>query len=438
MNRFVFGTVVLLIPVANVTIVFAQDKGGTGGGAAPAGGGGTTTAAPTVQYYPGGVAPTPAGQPLGGGNTGDYGKFEYGRGGGSSTMYGNESGGGDFGRGPGGDTVTLGGGIEGNLNSDTHTVRKGDTLWGICDYYFRNPYQWPRIWSYNPQIQNPHWIYPGDLINLRSGAQLPSTSTGPQTTGPSMIDRRRQVTPETIFLRDTGFIDDSDKDNWGEVSGASIDKMFLTDTDEIYMHVAEGHDPKVGQELTIFRPLRSVSGGKLVQIQGSVRVNRWDPKTRTARGEISETLDVVERGARIGPVGRRFKVVPPLRNETELKAEIIASIYPHSFYGQNQVVFINKGFQDGVKPGNRLFIMRRGDDWRRTLKSDIGSERLDHYSEKPSDTEPVPKFPASDMPEEVIGEIRVLETREHNAAALVTRSIRELERNDEAVMRKGY
>ncbi len=439
MNRLVFATI-LILPVSNVTVAFAQDKGTGTGGAGP--GGGAPAPAPAVQYYPGGVAPTPAGQPLGGGNTTSYNQFESSPSRSGGTMYGGENSSGDLGLGPGGDTITLGGttlgGVEGNLNSDNHTVRKGDTLWGICDYYFRNPYQWPRIWSYNPQIQNPHWIYPGDLIHLRSGGVLPSTNPATQTTGPSMIDKRRQVVPDTIFLRDQGFIDDTDKDNWGEVSGAGVDKMFLTDTDEIYMHVAEGHDPKVGQELTVFRPIKAVPGGRLIQLQGSVRVDRWDPKTRTARGQISETIDVIERGARIGPVGRKFNVVPPVRNDAELKAAIIASIYPHNFYGQNQVVFINKGHEDGIRAGNRLFIMRRGDDWRRSLKSEIAGKRLDHQSDSPSDTEAIPKFPASDMPEEVIGEIRILETRAHNAAALVTRSVREIERDDEAVMRKGY
>lgn len=408
------------------------------GGAAPGGAGGAQQ--PAVQYFPGGVAPPPPGEPLGGGNTGSYGKFESApTAGAAGTMHGSDTGAGDFGLAPGGDTITLGG-VEGSAGADQHVVRKGDTLWGICDFYFRNPYQWPRIWSYNPQIQNPHWIYPGDLVRLRGGGAVATTQpTGPTPSGGgNMIERRRQVVPETIFLRDVGFIDDSDRDNWGEVTGAAIDKMFLTDTDEIYLHVPEGHDPKVGQDLTVFRPLRSVAGGKLIQIQGSVRVDRWDPKTRTARGQISETIDVIERGSRIGPVGRKLVVVPPLRNDKELKASIVASIYPHNFYGQHQVVFIDKGHEDGLKPGNRLFIMRRGDDWRRSLKSDVAGQRVDQFSETPNDTQKIPKFPASDMPEELIGEIRVLETRPHTSTCLVTRSIRELERDDAAIMRNGY
>ena len=52
----------------------------------------------------------------------------------------------------------------------TYTVKKGDTLWDICDTYFANPWQWPRVWSYNPEILNPHWIYPGELVRLKKDA----------------------------------------------------------------------------------------------------------------------------------------------------------------------------------------------------------------------------------------------------------------------------
>ena len=47
--------------------------------------------------------------------------------------------------------------IHGGSVPELHVVRSGDTLWGICWYYFNDPWQWPKIWSYNAQITNPHW-----------------------------------------------------------------------------------------------------------------------------------------------------------------------------------------------------------------------------------------------------------------------------------------
>src|SRR5688500_4624349 len=64
-------------------------------------------------------------------------------------------------------TITLGssGGVRVDGTSDIttpefHTVQRGDTMWDITGYYFQNPWRWPAVWGRNPQITNPHWIFP--------------------------------------------------------------------------------------------------------------------------------------------------------------------------------------------------------------------------------------------------------------------------------------
>ena len=49
---------------------------------------------------------------------------------------------------------------------ETYIVKKGDTLWGISGMYLKKPWLWPQLWDANPQIDNPHLIYPGDELYL--------------------------------------------------------------------------------------------------------------------------------------------------------------------------------------------------------------------------------------------------------------------------------
>jgi hypothetical protein len=435
------------LPIAHVTVAFAQDA--PGGGAAPAGGGaqqgapggqgqGQTTT--TTTFFPGGVAPTPPGGTLGGGNA----EFSS-----SKPILGNERDTFDFQRG------TRTGTVRGDPNAsfiigedrgpapvrtpDVHTVRKGDTLWAICDFYFRNPYQWPRVWSYNPQIQNPHWIYPGDQVALRgdgSDADRAGLGDGQASDRGGLVDRRRQVPPDTVFLRNSGFIDD-ESNNWGEITGAREDKLILSDFDEVYIKIGKGHDVKVGQELTVYRPVRRVGKGKLIEIQGTVTVNQWNAKDRIARARITESLDAIERGARIGPIERRFEVVAPTRNERDVDGAVLASVQPVNLYGQHQVVFVNKGEDAGLKPGNRLFVIRKGDAWHATHPG--VAMRIALEDESPAATENVPKpREENKLPEEVLAELRVISVRKNTALTVVTASRREIESGDRVVARKGY
>lgn len=330
--------------------------------------------------------------------------------------------------------------VEGQYVPETHSVRKGDTLWDISGKYYNNPYFWPRLWAQNPQILNPHWIYPGDRLKLREAAASTLGNIGAQ-----FAVRKATVTPGTIFLRDVGWVDDNKDDDWGELQGSPDDQMLLSENDDVYIQIGEDHEVAVGQKLTVWKPLRKVGSGDakgtLVSIRGTVKVERINTKTRMVRAKIIESLDVIERGARVGPLGRSFDVVAPVVSDVDIDAKLIASVYALQLYGQHQVVFIDKGEKEGVKPGMRFFAIRRGDGWQKTLKNTAvyTDKRSIVEDDRPDEIEPTPRPPSEDkLPDETYAEMRVIRVRPHTAMVLVTASTSEIERSAYLVARKGY
>jgi hypothetical protein len=377
----------------------------------------------------------------------------------SRPRVGNERDGFDFGSGSKGSSVVYGGrGATAVLGQPRplevpaiHVVRKGDTLWDLCDTYYQNPWGWPKVWSYNPQVVNPHWIYPGDQLRLRDPkdprAQLAEQRSAAGG-GRAFRGTRRGVPPSTVFMREQGFLGDPKRDVWGELVGAVEDQMLLSDGNHVYLLLRPGAEVKPGQTLTIFTPIRkpdAVKGarkppGEIVSVKGTIKIDQFNPKTRVARGEVIESLDAIERGFKVGPVGRRFDVVPPKAATKTVQARVLTSMYPHELLGQHQLAFMDRGSEDGLEPGTRLFVLRQGDTWRNslTVASGMLKDRVRIESSKPADVERTPtNGDDKQFPSEVVAELRVLSTEKYSSLAMVVEARRELEPGDVAVALQG-
>jgi hypothetical protein len=341
-----------------------------------------------------------------------------------------------------------GGGIYRREVPEVYTVKEGDTLWDITKRFYNDPWYWPKVWSYNPEITNPHWIYPLDRIRLAPAIEVtqvaqpvPGFPEGPGGGTPlPMPTMRREVAPvedferHTIFLRDMGYLDEEALKSIGQLIGGFEEHMMLSDSDVVYVKFKPKQQVLPGQQYTFFRKVHDWERapgekGQMVKIIGTMVVQSFDQEKRVARGLITETLDPIERGFQVAYMERRFDIVPAKTNDRHVVAKIIATIRPMNLLAYSDVVFLDVGKESGVQAGNRFFILRRGDDWRESVLAstvDIGNIA------KP------PPYDIDDYPDEAVAELRVIKVREKTTIALVTRSDTNLALGDRAEMLKGF
>jgi hypothetical protein len=158
-------------------------------------------------------------------------------------------------------------GPDGRPPAAVHIVREGDTLWGISDEYFGDPWHWPELWSFNPEITNPHWIYPLDQVRLSEDAFVADETVRVETeavktaeaTGrvierrasaasiamgteaaPSVVVPRQLMKPDYVFLRDQGYLDGEALRTVGQVIGGNEEHMMLSLSDQVYLRFREG------------------------------------------------------------------------------------------------------------------------------------------------------------------------------------------------------
>ncbi|MBN1771522.1 MAG: LysM peptidoglycan-binding domain-containing protein [Deltaproteobacteria bacterium] len=317
-----------------------------------------------------------------------------------------------------------------------YVVRRGDTLWDICSSNLRNPWLWPEVWSLNPDITNPHWIYPGQVLRLRlaGDGDVAAGSWGEPTT-------LGQPSGGTVFFRSEGYIDenapdeDADEEDIpeeqqppGRIVASWEDEMMLAYPDLLYVRFDEDFPVQAGQQHTVYRVRETVYDivdedsdeeprklGRIVEILGTGSVLSYDSEAHLARVRLVESVNPIERGDFVGPIQRNFIVSEPRAAEADLDGRIVATLRPRINSGQGFVVFVNRGYEDGVRDGNRFQIIRAND----------------HYLESNDDDIP------EDLPFEWIGECQVLEARKTASTCLITASTREIFVGERVTLSRG-
>jgi hypothetical protein len=221
-----------------------------------------------------------------------------------------------------------------------------------------------------------------------------------------------------------GFIEPEELRSAGKIIASKEEKIMLGTLDEAYVEMNKDHPLKVGERYTIYRPLEDVKHpvskkkiGTLVQILGEAEV-KGVTDGNIARCQIVDATDPIERGYKVGPLRRQFKVVEPVRNQRDLEGVVVAGLRPLKLVASDQLLFIDKGKADGVQVGNRFFVTRRGDGYQPILATG------------PIDDKRFPK--------EIVAEILIIDTRQQLATGLVTRSVKEARLGDRVESRKGY
>lgn len=334
---------------------------------------------------------------------------------------------------------------------ENHAVGQGDTLWDLSGRYLGSSYEWPRLWSYNPEITNPHWIYPGHVLRLREGATggfvgEPGAAAGKTS---KLLRRGSGLARQrgTVIVGEQVYLDKDALHEAARIVGAPEDHMMFSPSDEVYLQLKSDENLPEGKELLVFRRLHrselvhksghhsnrvymAGDGGEVVRVLGALRVQSVDPDKRIARAVVTEAIDPIERGFEVTDVPRTLADVPPKVSNRKVEAQIVAATRPLGTLGQNQLVFINAGKNQGVEPGNRFLVVRQGDPWRQTLYL---KEKLSGEDRPTADP-----LPNQAYPWEVVGEVRAIYVRPDSSTALITDSLVELSPGDRVELREGY
>lgn len=303
---------------------------------------------------------------------------------------------------------------------DQYVVVKGDTLWDISARFLANPWEWPEIWHANPQIANPHLIYPGDIISLvyidgQPRLVLKRGSGTFKLTPEGRIIPLDQAIP-TIpldaikqFLMEPTIVGKDELDKAPYIVEHKGERLLSATSDSVY---ARGIKDFNIRQYAIVRkgndyidPITQEVLGYEARFVGNAKLYRTgDPSTLRLIRTTRETLI----GDRLLPSGEEQynTSFTPRAPTSPIDGRILSVLDGVSQIGSNQVVVINKGTRDGLEPGHVLDIYQSGD----TILDTVSKDRKDTVT----------------LPDEKAGVLMVFRTFEKLSYGLVMKASRNI------------
>ncbi len=273
---------------------------------------------------------------------------------------------------------------------ERYTVVKGDTLWDISGRFLNNPWYWPEIWHVNPQVANPHLIYPGDrlaLVYINGKPRITKVATGDVKLSPQIrseaIDTPIPAIPlDAIasFLTDTRIVTPEELNGApyvlegedGRIITGAGDKIYArgekpADRVGVFRRSKEFVDPDSGEFLGL--EARSIARGNVAAENGDVLTVNLTRSSEEVR--IADRLLVNE--------DRRLTTnFVPSSPDDQIEGKMISVDGGVNQIGQYNVVAINRGEREGLKPGNVMAVLKSGN----LVRDPVTGETIELPSER--------------------------------------------------------
>ncbi len=273
---------------------------------------------------------------------------------------------------------------------DSHTVKRGDTLWDISKIFLKSPWRWPELWGMNlDQIRNPHLIYPGQVLYLdKSNGRARLRVGQPVGTPGSTVKLKPRVRSSGTdgdaiaaipfnliepFLNEAVIFPANELEKAPRIVAAREGRVLIGRGDTAYVR----GDLGTQRDFRIFReprPLRDPStkeilGYEATYVGAAEYIRPGETRSATdGKAEVVPATFTVTSIRQEAGVGDRLSPVPP--NEFSnyaphspqgAMAGQIVSVYGEALQaGQNQIVALNRGTRDGMERGHVLALWRDG------------------------------------------------------------------------------